>query len=682
MTKAAILLRVAFTTALVNLSNLSTVAANDLVPLEHAIFADFLTSELYSGGSSSNECSSSLGVSMAFSLVYPAASGESEVQIREVLKYPSNSQSQGLIWEDTTTDITSVNNGECIKYAYNKKCSVFAPTIKIANRVYVNNNIELNSTYAESIGEFVESLEFSASDAGEQINKWVEISTNGLIDSIIAGGSIPESITLIAINSIYLKAGWLKKFKPGFTTQESFYTTPSRSTALDQQVHFMHQVSAFDYSETALKGFQVLKLPLAGSVTLSMILVLPFGGDGEVTEVGSKDVLEALPLLENTDVAVGIPKFEFHSEYEVKLKEALQTLGVTAPFGGGLCIEEGSCNSAIDKVIQKTFIGVDEEGVEAAAVTAITMMKSIINFGPNESKLFLADHPMQFFIYDEKENLVFFEGRIGNPVIPTGSTAESSQHTEDDFWSSKFQTTVALPKSSTPADDSDSLLTKADQAVEVVGNTGTDMPNTKIDTGTDMTGTKMDMDMDMDMNMEAKAELFCAIDCSSSPDDPCGDLKAQTPTCTEMGVERKLVGCSLQVCKKACAGIDASLPMAIAKEGVYCFPGKEGMSMYKDEDVAEISAISQGCKGSHKMSDDYTIGAMHGTCGSSYQEEGVTFGEITSATNMKEIAGNMTVASDKQNDDTSSSSSSFSSAFLLQKAAMIMLASTLFVSLI
>jgi len=449
-TDVIILIRVTVIIILSKLSNITTVAATrngddySNLPFDHEGFADRLTSKLYSTGSS-NECSSSLGISMAFSLIYPAAEGDSKVQIRDVLTYPSNSQSQGLIWSDTASRLISANEGTCLYqntgvYSIN----VCAPTIKIANSLFVNSKINLNPSYKESIGAYMQELDFSDEAAGEQINTWVSSSTNGLIDSIVEDGPLDSMV--IAINSIYLKASWASKFKALYTNEDFFYTTPSRSTKLEGNAHFMHQVNSFDYSEEALPGFQVLKLPFAGSGSLSMILVLPFGEGIEKTEASSEDVLATLPYLQATKVAVGIPKFEFKSKYENALKGALKSLGITAPFAGGLCIEDGDCSVPIDKVIQKTYISIDENGVEAAAVTAVTVMKSLLFMTPTKATLFLADHPMQFFIHDEEENLILFEGRVGSPVIPGSSNALlSANHKDDNFWINQFRADVILP---------------------------------------------------------------------------------------------------------------------------------------------------------------------------------------------------------------------------------------------
>ena len=62
--------------------------------------------------------------------------------------------------------------------------------------------------------------------------------------------------------------------------------------------------------------------------------------------------------------------------------------------------------------MQKTKIKVDEEGLEAAAVTAI-MMNNVTAIMPEENKIyeFNADRPFSFYIYTENENELLFYGK-------------------------------------------------------------------------------------------------------------------------------------------------------------------------------------------------------------------------------------------------------------------------------
>ena len=66
----------------------------------------------------------------------------------------------------------------------------------------------------------------------------------------------------------------------------------------------------------------------------------------------------------------------------------------------------------IDAVIHKTFIDVDEEKTEAAAATAIMMMRATaMPPGMTKRAEFHADRPFTYFILDNATGTILFMGR-------------------------------------------------------------------------------------------------------------------------------------------------------------------------------------------------------------------------------------------------------------------------------
>ena len=62
-------------------------------------------------------------------------------------------------------------------------------------------------------------------------------------------------------------------------------------------------------------------------------------------------------------------------------------------------------------MIHKAFVDVNEEGTEAAAATAVIMMKSAVR----RVVEFRADHPFVFLIRDNVSGSILFMGRVVNP---------------------------------------------------------------------------------------------------------------------------------------------------------------------------------------------------------------------------------------------------------------------------
>ena len=440
-----------FPTALIHLLILSKSAASLGVDFtQHRLFSDQLTSQIYT---SPNEFSSALGVSMAFSLIYPGSTNDAAAEISASLGYLTNgspNSNMQLVWEDVSTSLTSRADGTCgfgdgdSGMCYGGK----KPLLSIANSIWIDDGDALNVEYEAVVGNYSKQIDFQSTDSPQIINSWVNNQTNGLVDSIVQEGT-PLPGVLIAINSLYLKASWANPFYESNTNLDSFYSSTVRSDEVSK-AHFMHRVGKMRYSHDVMAGYQIAQLPFAAS-SMSMVFVLPTTETNEnMALVPSSTLIPALTNLKETRVALALPKFKFESEYDDNLKEALQNIGVVSPFKGGtqsLCnifaADIYPCEQLfISKILQKTVIDVNEDGVEAAAVTAIFIEKTSSGLMDQpEPVLMMLNHPFQFFIYDQDEELVLFEGRLGElesqEEEPTSSMLDLV-HADEDFWQSSF----------------------------------------------------------------------------------------------------------------------------------------------------------------------------------------------------------------------------------------------------
>ena len=106
---------------------------------------------------------------------------------------------------------------------------------------------------------------------------------------------------------------------------------------------------------------------------------------------------------------LAMPRFEF--ETSLQLSGALSSLGMPNAFSGsadfsGMVPSDGS--PQIDEVYHDAYVSVDEEGTEAAAATAVTMVAS----APSKSFDLTFDRPFLFCIRDRPTDAVLFLGRV------------------------------------------------------------------------------------------------------------------------------------------------------------------------------------------------------------------------------------------------------------------------------
>ncbi|KHJ88752.1 serpin B6 domain protein [Oesophagostomum dentatum] len=157
-------------------------------------------------------------------------------------------------------------------------------------------------------------------------------------------------------------------------------------------------------------GIQLLTLPYMGK-SYEFVIFLP-SQRGKFEEFRKNLTAEMMgELLKSarslsSGIDVTIPKFKLTSQPQ--MKSMLQRLGIKQLFGNG-CDLRGISEKeeiSVDDVIHKAIIEVNEEGTEAAAVTAVRMITTSIS-APMEPIRFRADHPFVYGIYCGDEPIFF-----------------------------------------------------------------------------------------------------------------------------------------------------------------------------------------------------------------------------------------------------------------------------------
>jgi serpin B len=154
---------------------------------------------------------------------------------------------------------------------------------------------------------------------------------------------------------------------------------------------------------------------LYGRQNFSMVIMVPNGNlkdfltdlDGE-TWADLTAALDDIPLPQKKDVF--IPKFKF--EYDKKLNDQLQHLGMTDAFIPGIANLSRIADAGlfVSFVKQNSFVEVNEEGTEAAAVTTIGIEFTAI-------EQFAVNKPFIFAIRERSSNTLLFIGKVINPIL-------------------------------------------------------------------------------------------------------------------------------------------------------------------------------------------------------------------------------------------------------------------------
>lgn len=266
--------------------------------------------------------------------------------------------------------------------------------------------IELNQKYFDAV---VRAMDFGdAEGAAHIINAWVNEKTHGKIDRIVEAGDINWGTVMFLINAIYFKGSWQYQFDPANTFDQGFALANGSTKA----VPMMHLSGALRYAENDL--FQSVDL-LYGSGKYSMTVFLPKSGtdiDALAQQMNASNWQNWLAAFEEVDVDLALPKFTL--KYELELSKALTALGMGIAFDAGNADFTGMHKDGglyIGKVKHKTFLEINEEGTEAAAVTSVEIERTSVpvNIQMQINRSFL------FAIRDSHSGTILFIGKIIDP---------------------------------------------------------------------------------------------------------------------------------------------------------------------------------------------------------------------------------------------------------------------------
>jgi serpin B len=350
-------------------------------------------------GKTGNVVVSPISVQIAVSMAYMGSNGETEAEMKKSLKY--SSYDKNSVSDSFKGVIKELESSE---------------GLKIANKIYVKNGYiikpKFNDIVSKKFGSAVENINFGDNvKAANEINQWVESKTNNKIKNLIEPKMLSGKTRMAILNAVHFKKPWDVNFYEESTQKGPFYVAPEKTV----QVDFMRHTEYHNYGALPGLNAHAIELPLE-KYDFKFYIILPDSKTG-LAELESKlhqvNLNEALSSLKSQYVKLEIPKFKI--ENKIDLKEVLQNLGMQrmftskAEFGELLESDE---DILVSDVLQKTFIDVNEHGIEAAAATAVIMVESY-SFFTQKKEVFIADHPFLFVLKSENYNI--FMGRIVNP---------------------------------------------------------------------------------------------------------------------------------------------------------------------------------------------------------------------------------------------------------------------------
>ncbi|KAJ8688162.1 hypothetical protein QAD02_023957 [Eretmocerus hayati] len=284
---------------------------------------------------------------------------------------------------------------------------------EITNKMFVANNLDINPKYRNLMANMFKS-EISAFDtqrpveSAELINQWVENLTNNKIHDIVESDDINSSSSLMLLSAVYLQGSWAEKFEKKATRNVPFYVNKEKQILVPTM--YMH--SSFKTGRHRELDARFLELPYENK-ELKMVIILPNKIDGLSYIEQNLDSLASSRFTRpdaygKTPMDLLLPRFKI--ETTIDLQQPLEELGMSSIFGNTANFSGiAQAPLRIGKVLQKAFIEVNEEGIEAAGLDVE---------GYSVLPAFEVDHPFMYLIVKESsqnERIVLFSGVVREP---------------------------------------------------------------------------------------------------------------------------------------------------------------------------------------------------------------------------------------------------------------------------
>lgn len=337
---------------------------------------------------------------MALSMVYNGAAGETKEEIAKAMAI------EGI-------DVDDLNQANASLMTMLNKDSDHIQ-LNVANSIWLNEEFHFLDEFIQHNQDYfnaeVEEIDVLDRKSSKKINNWVKQSTNDKIEDI-ADDPLDSNLVAMLINAIYFKGDWVHAFDPKQTENRAFHLEDGTT----KKVPTMKLNKELAYMENDL--FQAITLPY-GDGEMSMKVFLP-------KEDSSLEAVQQQLTEENWNTwndsfdkkegKLLLPRFQM--EYEATLNETLDSLGMRHAFDRNKADFSNMIQEDvplwISKVKQKTFVDVNEEGTEAAAVTSVEM--KTVSAPIDQPFRMEVNRPYLIAITDDETNTILFIGSIFNP---------------------------------------------------------------------------------------------------------------------------------------------------------------------------------------------------------------------------------------------------------------------------
>lgn len=302
--------------------------------------------------------------------------------------------------------------------------------LSVANVAFVKNKYKdyVKNDYKDILAnKYNADLKVDSFENAKNINNWVKENTFGKIKEVLNDEYIQDNqdLAMLLINAVAIDMDWEEEFDR--TYNSAFYLENGTRVETDIMKKETTSQDVFFNLNENIVSFK-MDFKKYDNTQLEFIAIMPRKENlsdyiKDFSSIEFNNVIQNMTSANDTNngIIIRIPKFSF--EYETKLKEDLEKLGIKTAFdkynadftniidrnNKSICKE----NLYVNDILHKATINFSEKGTEAAAVTATEVGMMTFSSFPKEV---VFNKPFMYVIRDKNNGEIFFMGTVYNPT--------------------------------------------------------------------------------------------------------------------------------------------------------------------------------------------------------------------------------------------------------------------------
>ncbi|KAF6258701.1 serine protease inhibitor-domain-containing protein [Scenedesmus sp. NREL 46B-D3] len=290
----------------------------------------------------------------------------------------------------------------------------------VANGVWTQG-VPVHQQYAAQMLQLfqAEVREVGSADA---INEWAGRATKGLITTAVPPGT---AFDLVLTNAVYFKGLWEYAFKKEATNRQAFKTDGGAEVQVDMMAKRFKAAEQSGASARKVQyadthKYQAVKLPYKGSTISALLYCLASSWQHRALQQQQHSW-----MLRSCWLPASTGRWGCWAGCRAAEVQGENAADVTEEGAGGsgvvcaLCGQGGRLSPAQPRAVvhqrctAKRVCDCDEEGTEAAAVTAVVMLRATAVMAA--TPLIRFDRPFLFMLVDDASSTPLFVGTVSDP---------------------------------------------------------------------------------------------------------------------------------------------------------------------------------------------------------------------------------------------------------------------------